>query len=195
MRINRDGTIPSDNPFPNSPIFSLGHRNMFGISFDKGETATATGTKRSQIGTVSENGGPYNDEINVLKKGGNYGFPFKQITPQKQQYSSLMPSPLKLIPTDNSSAISPTRTYYKLITPTQEIFYDGNKFPPLKDKFLIISAIENSIYALTVNSSGVLTEELAIRLPEVRGHIIAIAKAQNGDIYLGGRNHIQIGFN
>ena len=64
LRVNRDGTIPSDNPFPNSPIYTLGHRNIFGLAFDKNGT-----------GVVTENGESHYDEINVLKKGGNYGFP------------------------------------------------------------------------------------------------------------------------
>ena len=34
LRINRDGTIPVDNPFPNSPVYSEGHRSMYGIAFD-----------------------------------------------------------------------------------------------------------------------------------------------------------------
>ena len=67
LRINRDGTIPSDNPFPGSPVYSLGHRNMFGIAFDnKGN------------GIVTENGEALYDEINLLKPGGNYGFPMLQ---------------------------------------------------------------------------------------------------------------------
>jgi hypothetical protein len=116
----------------------------------------------------------------VLKKGDNYGFPFKQSSQQKTSIKSTQ--------TDNSSAIPPARTYYKLITPTQAIFYDGNKFPALKGKFLIVSSSESSIYVLTLNSTGSITEELAISLPEVRGHLIAIAKAPDGDIYLGGEN-------
>src|SRR5207247_1538219 len=124
------------------------------------------------------------------------GYTFKQSAQHKQkqqlqqlQSSSLLaPSSIKYTPTDNSSAILPARTYYKIITPTQAIFYDGNIFPALKDKFLIASYSENSIYALTLNSTGSITEELAIRLPEARGHLIAIAKAPNGDVYLGGEN-------
>ena len=67
LRINRDGTIPSDNPFPNSPVYTLGHRNIFGLAFDKNGT-----------GVVTENGEAHYDEINILKKGGNYGFPNTQ---------------------------------------------------------------------------------------------------------------------
>ena len=35
LRINDDGTIPDDNPFDNSPIYTLGHRNPQGMTWDK----------------------------------------------------------------------------------------------------------------------------------------------------------------
>ena len=112
LRVNRDGTIPSDNPFPNSPIYTLGHRNIFGLAFDKNGT-----------GVVTENGESHYDEINVLKKGGNYGFPNTQ-----------PPSRSPLL--DNSSAVIPIRTYWVTVAPTQAIFYYGDKFELLKNKFL-----------------------------------------------------------
>jgi glucose/arabinose dehydrogenase len=65
LRINRNGTIPADNPFPKSPIYTLGHRNMFGIAFDKTTGMTI----------VTETDPSHYDEINVLEKGKNYGFP------------------------------------------------------------------------------------------------------------------------
>jgi hypothetical protein len=143
---------------------------MFGIAFDK-----ATG-----MAIAAENGAKDHDEINVLENGGNYGYPVKQ---QKEQPSSSL-----WAQTDNSSAIPPARTYYKTITPTQMIFYDDNHFRNLKNMFLVTSYGEGSIYALSFNETRMLVEEVAIRLPEVRGHIISIAKTPNGAIYLAGEN-------
>ena len=71
LRITRNGTIPSDNPFvstlsaPFSAIYSLGHRNSFGFTFhphtnDLWET---------------ENGPNVDDQINRIIAGGNYGWP------------------------------------------------------------------------------------------------------------------------
>ena len=45
---------------------------------------------------------------------------------------------------------------------------------------------ETSIYSLSINKTGSIVQEVGIRLPEVRGHIISIAKAPNGEIYIGG---------
>jgi glucose/arabinose dehydrogenase len=167
LRINRDGSIPVDNPFPNSPVYSLGHRSIYGIAFDS-KTRTAL---------AAENDPRYYDEINLLKKGGNYGFP-----------DHASPSTSSTLQTDNVSAIQPVRTYNPPIIPAQAIFYDQNKFPTLKGKFLVVSYAERSIYAITLNSNGSISEELAIRLPDTRGHLVSIAQTPEGDIFIGGEN-------
>jgi glucose/arabinose dehydrogenase len=110
LRINRDGTIPVDNPFPNSPVYSAGHRSMYGIAFDN----------KTRMALVAENDARNHDEINLLRKGGNYGF--------SGQSSSSTPYRLQ---TNNVSAIKPARTYLPPIIPAQAIFYDENKFPAL----------------------------------------------------------------
>ncbi|MEV4318272.1 PQQ-dependent sugar dehydrogenase [Actinocrispum sp. NPDC049592] len=64
LRLNPDGTVPSDNPFPGKYIFSYGHRNIEGLYFDsQGRLWEA------------ELGNSIMDELNLVKKGGNYGWP------------------------------------------------------------------------------------------------------------------------
>jgi glucose/arabinose dehydrogenase len=63
VRLNLDGSIPKDNPFKESAIFTLGHRNSQGISRYKAYLYN---------GEFGPQGG---DEINLLKAGGNYGWP------------------------------------------------------------------------------------------------------------------------
>ncbi|MEF3304636.1 PQQ-dependent sugar dehydrogenase [Paenibacillus sp. GYB003] len=65
LRIRPDGSIPGDNPDPKSPIYSLGHRNPQGLAWQPG-----TGKLFS-----SEHGQTSKDEINVIEKGANYGWP------------------------------------------------------------------------------------------------------------------------
>lgn len=64
VRMNIDGSIPSDNPFPNSYVYSYGHRNPQGLAW-------------AEDGTLyeSEHGPSANDEINIIKHGFNYGWP------------------------------------------------------------------------------------------------------------------------
>ena len=63
LRIDPDGSIPKDNPF-GTRIWSYGHRNSFGMAFDP-----ATGRLWE-----TENGPSCNDEINLIRKGGNFAW-------------------------------------------------------------------------------------------------------------------------
>jgi glucose/arabinose dehydrogenase len=64
LRLNLDGSIPGDNPFPNSYIYSLGHRNPQGLVWDE----------KGQLYS-SEHGPSGHDEINKIIAGHNYGWP------------------------------------------------------------------------------------------------------------------------
>ena len=64
LRINSDGTIPDDNPWQDSPIYTIGHRNPQGIDWDESGNLVAT-----------EHGQSAHDEINLIIPGANYGWP------------------------------------------------------------------------------------------------------------------------
>lgn len=64
LRLNDDGSIPEDNPFDDSPVFSYGHRNVQGLSWDSKGQLWAT-----------EHGSSGEDEINKVVSGSNYGWP------------------------------------------------------------------------------------------------------------------------
>ncbi|MER5174958.1 MAG: PQQ-dependent sugar dehydrogenase [Candidatus Nitrosocosmicus sp.] len=68
LRIDDDGTIPHDNPFKNSAIYSYGHRNVVGLAWDFKNKALY----------ASEPGATGNDEINIIKPGQNYGWPIEE---------------------------------------------------------------------------------------------------------------------
>jgi glucose/arabinose dehydrogenase len=64
LRIRPDGSVPADNPFPGSPVWSYGHRNVQGLAFDSSGQLWAT-----------EFGQNTWDELNKVVKGGNHGWP------------------------------------------------------------------------------------------------------------------------
>ena len=70
LRLTPDGEVPSDNPFPGSYVYSLGHRNSQGIAFQPG-TNSLWATEHGP----SEDQGCCMDEINRIVAGGNYGWP------------------------------------------------------------------------------------------------------------------------
>jgi len=64
LRLAPDGGIPEDNPFPENPVYSYGHRNVQGLAWDES----------GQL-FVSEFGENQYDEVNRIEAGGNYGWP------------------------------------------------------------------------------------------------------------------------
>lgn len=67
LRVGDGGGIPTDNPFPNSLVYSLGHRNVQGLTWDSSGNLWAT-----------EHGNSRHDELNLIKPGKNYGWPIIQ---------------------------------------------------------------------------------------------------------------------
>lgn len=63
LRINLDGTLPADNPTAGSPIWSYGHRNPQGLVFANNRLYSA------------EHGNTTDDEVNIIQKGRNFGWP------------------------------------------------------------------------------------------------------------------------
>jgi hypothetical protein len=163
LRINRDGSIPSDNPFPDSPVYTIGHRNMYGIAFD-----------RYGNGLVSENGDYYYDEINLVKKGGNYGFPSFQPANKAPELANL------------STSIIPLRSYWNTIAPTQMIYYEGDKIPLLKDKF-VVGTYSGDLYVLRLdNQTKQIAQEYRIDLENYPFKpVVGLAESPTGDLYFG----------
>ncbi|HSS67824.1 MAG TPA: PQQ-dependent sugar dehydrogenase, partial [Nocardioidaceae bacterium] len=88
LRLNPDGSVPRDNPFPGSPVWSYGHRNVQGITWDAQGRLWA-----------SEFGSDFWDELNLIKPGDNYGWPIGEGALDKPGYTD----PLLQWRTDDAS--------------------------------------------------------------------------------------------
>jgi aldose sugar dehydrogenase len=97
LRLNDDGTIPEDNPFPNSAVYTLGHRNPQGMTWDNAGKMY-----------LAELGPEKNDEINLIIAGKNYGWPEQQCSGNKKFENAIM-------------------CYDPSIEPSGILFYSGNK--------------------------------------------------------------------
>jgi glucose/arabinose dehydrogenase len=124
LRLNDDGTPASANPFMNrgeiaKQVWTLGHRNPLGIAFDR----------KGQL-WVAEMGPKGGDELNLIIKGENYGYP---IVSNGDHYDG------KDIPDHNTRPEfkAPEISWTPVISPSSLIFYKGNQFPAWKNKALI----------------------------------------------------------
>jgi len=86
LRVNDDGSIPADNPFRGSPVWTLGHRNPQGIDWDP-RTGALWETEHGPSGFDGGTGG---DEVNIIERKKNYGWPVIH----HQQKRAGMESPL-----------------------------------------------------------------------------------------------------
>jgi len=75
LRVDASGAVPADNPFPGSPVYSLGHRNVQGLAFDSSGRLWAT-----------EFGSKDADELNHIEPGANYGWPLVEGTGNDPAY-------------------------------------------------------------------------------------------------------------
>ena len=101
LRMNPDGTVPSDNPFPNSLVYALGIRNGFGMDFDR------------QTGQLAETeaGPDRDDEINLIVARGNYGWPICMGTCSNPSFINPIASFTPVV-TPSGIAYASPRTYY-----------------------------------------------------------------------------------
>ncbi|WP_423189874.1 PQQ-dependent sugar dehydrogenase [Alkalibacterium sp. f15] len=95
LRMNRDGSIPEDNPIPDSYVYSYGHRNPQGLTW------SSDGTLYS-----SEHGNSANDEVNLIEAGQNYGWPI--IEGDEEQEDMISP----LFTSGNSDTWAPSGMDY-----------------------------------------------------------------------------------
>lgn len=70
LRVTPDGGVPADNPFPGSPVYSLGHRNVQGLAWHP-DTRRLYSTEHGPSGEK----GFAHDEVNLIRPGANYGWP------------------------------------------------------------------------------------------------------------------------
>ena len=164
LRVNDDGSIPADNPFAGNDtarkeIWSFGHRNPQGIAFKSG-----TGLLYE-----SEHGPTGGDEINLVKKGANYGWPGVHHDNQKPG----MESPLK--------------QYTPSIGPGETMFYNGSQFPGLKGKLLVACLRGESILNLTLKNNQI-TDQL-VMFKNTYGRIRSLVTGPDGYIYFSTSMH------
>ena len=129
LRINPDGTIPDDNPFENSPVYSYGHRNPQGLDWDP-----VTGKLViSEHGPSGERGFAH-DEVNVIEPGKNYGWP-KVVGDE----------------TDPSYTSPILHTGDETWAPSGASFYNSDNIPQWENKYFIATLRGNHLRMLDLD--------------------------------------------
>ncbi|MEP7143125.1 MAG: PQQ-dependent sugar dehydrogenase [Ferruginibacter sp.] len=158
LRVNGDGSIPGDNPFikndtARKEIWTYGHRNTQGLDFQ-----SSTGDLYN-----SEHGPTGGDEVNLIQKGMNYGWP---VIHHRETGENM---------------ISPLLEFTPSVAPSEMVFYNGDAFPALKGSLLMACLRGEAIMQLGVNKQKIISNENL--LLHTYGRIRALTVGPEGYIY------------
>ena len=168
-RLNDDGTIPSDNPFVNTAgaktaIYSYGHRNPQGL------------TKHPETGEIwdNEHGPQGGDEINIIKKGANYGWP---VVTYGINYSG---TPIT-DQTEMEGMEQPIHYWVPSIAPSGMAFITSDNYKGMKGDLLVGSLKFQYLERLVLEGTKVVKREILI--PDL-GRVRDVKEGPDGLIYV-----------
>jgi len=147
LRITPDGAPAPGNPFLNQPgtkpeIWTIGHRNVQAAAFDE----------NGKFWTV-EMGPQGGDELNLIEKGKNYGWPLVTFG---EEYSG---KPVPNAVTTKAGYVDPVYYWDPVIAPSGAQFYTGNLFPEWKGNLFVGALKEQRLVRLRIENNKVTGEE------------------------------------
>jgi glucose/arabinose dehydrogenase len=155
LRLNSDGSAPSDNPEPQSPVFATGFRNPYGLAFHP-----VTG-----VPYITENGEVGHDEINRIVAGGNYGNPVAEGYAQKPGF------------------IDPVwETGRGRIAPSGATFYTGSSMPEYQGDFFFCSYNTGDLTRMRLG--GPNYDQIVVHEVLNRVCYLDVANAPDGSLYI-----------
>ena len=170
LRLHDDGRVPSDNPFINTAgakpeIWSYGHRNPQGLIYDK-----ATGRLWDH-----EHGPRGGDELNLIEKGKNYGWP--EIT-----YGINYDGTYITDQTSKPGMEQPVTYWVPSIAPCGMAMVTSDRFPAWKNNILVGALALQHVARVELDNSGkYVTQE---KLLDKKARVRAIAQSPDGYIYV-----------
>jgi glucose/arabinose dehydrogenase len=163
FRLDLDGAVPADNPFKDSAVWSFGHRNPQGLRFRPGTDEL----------WETEHGPDTQDELNLVVRGGNYGWPTCRGTDK-------CPS------VENYHAAKAQYDRNDTVATSDLIFYSGKALPQWKDSILFVTLKTGRLYRVTLDGDEVAKSEILI--DNKYGRLRDIAEGPDGAIYISTDN-------
>ena len=172
LRLSEDGTVPPDNPFVGTKdarpeIWSYGHRNPQGLVVHP-ETGELWENEHGPLG---------GDELNIIRRGANYGWP---VISYGWQYSG---GPIGKGITAQEGMEQPVWVWTPAIAPSGMIVYTGTKFPQWRGSFFIGAMAGHHLNRLVVQDGRVVVEERLMN--RQAGRVRLVAQSPDGFIYVG----------
>lgn len=168
LRINLDGSIPDDNPFPGNPVWSWGHRNPQGLVYAGNGNIF-----------MSDHGADNDDEVNLVLKGRNYGWPdvmgFCDL-PSEEKYCA------------DSNIVEPLVAWSPTIAPAGMDYYAHEAIPEWQNALLLGSLKGQRFIVLHLNEKEDKVVEVEELFGEIFGRIRDLCISPEGDVYISTSN-------
>lgn len=168
IRINMDGSVPEDNPFVNEEgaakeIWSYGHRNIQAAAVDPN-------TGLIWVGEMGPQGG---DELNIVERGNNYGWP--EVSWGEHYDGTDIPDP------DTRSEFTDVQLYWTpVISPSGMVFYTGDMFPEWKDKMLVGGLTTKELVVVNIDNREAKEENRV----DIGERVRDVTQAPDGSVYV-----------
>ena len=167
LRLNLDGTVPEDNPFPGNPVWSYGHRNAQGMVIANG------------IMYISEHGPTVDDEVNIVEKARNYGWP--EVTGPCEG-SSLSFCNTQRVKEPIWSSGGGTLAVCGLD------YYNNNLIPQWKNSLLMLTLKNSSIEQLKLSNDGQSVTGKKTWFSDKWGRLRDLCISPDGKVYVSTSN-------
>ncbi len=155
LRLTPDGGVPTNNPFPNNPVYSFGHRNVQGLTWDAKGQLYATEFGQNSF-----------DEVNRIVAGGNYGWPEVEGNKGGNQYIK----PVTVFSTAEAS-------------PSGAVFLHGGAIPQWEGNLLIAGLRGERLWRLSFDSTGAITTREQL-LQGQYGRLRHVVQAPDGSLWV-----------
>ena len=162
LRVNLDGSIPADNPYGNA-VWTVGHRNAQGLVFALGRLYS------------SEHGETTNDEINIIERGRNYGWPFVEgfcDLPAEQSFCA------------DNNVKEPIYAWTPTVAPSGTEFYNSNHISQWKRSLLVTFLKDQKLRQIKLNAAGTAVESVNEYFVGEFGRLRDVAISPDGKVYL-----------
>jgi aldose sugar dehydrogenase len=163
LRLNLDGTVPTDNPIAGSAVWSWGHRNPQGF------VMASNGIMYS-----SEHGPSSNDELNIIEKGRNYGWPtvegFCDLSNEKTFCQA-------------NDVKEPIAAWTPTLAVSGTTYYNSDHIPQWKNSVLMLTLKEKQLMVLKLSADGKRVDSQLKAFDNQFGRLRGICVSPDGRVY------------